>query len=286
MSEKRNLPPRAVFAGCRLLSSALLVLLLESCASPIPDRPAADFSLEQVERALDEGSLAAAMAGLPGLLEAFPDDPRVLALAVRTYARADRTGPLENATRRLLESDPANAYALEQLGLLRLEEGHLASAENYLTLAVAEEPSRWMAWNGLGVIADLDSRFTEAQASFRRALDIVPGHPKVLANLGWSLILADKPEQAEPLLRQALAIAPDSATTRSNLAFSIALQGRYEEAISLYERHYDRSVAANNVGYAAMLRDDKAAARRYLNMALELKPNYYRKAANNLAGLR
>jgi hypothetical protein len=65
----------------------------------------------------------------------------------------------------------------------------------------------------------------------------------------------------------------------------MALQGRYTEALVLYEKSYDRSVAANNVGYAAMVRQDQAAAKRFFALALELKPNYYRKAANNLASI-
>lgn len=76
--------------------------------------------------------------------------------------------------------------------------------------------------------------------------------------------------------------APDDLTTRSNLAFSIALQGRYDEAMKVYESLYEESVAANNVGYAALLRDDGETASRYFRTAIKLDPSFYRKAANNL----
>jgi Flp pilus assembly protein TadD len=175
--------------------------------------------------------------------------------------------------------------ALERFGLLWLPAAVLADAENYLTQAVALEPSCWMAWNVPGAIADLLSRFDEARENFERALAILPGRPKVLAGLGWSRLLTDDLEETERLLRSAVELAPDSATTQSNLAFCIALQGRYEEAIALYEVWDDRSVAANSVGYAARLRNDHSAARKYLSMVLELQPNYYRKAANDLAGI-
>jgi len=238
--------------------------------------------LARVEQALNEGDLATAGRELQSMRAAAPDDLSVLMLSARFYALTNRNGELEAVSERILAIDPDNGFALEQLGLIRLSSGELEAAGKYLTLAVAVEPLRWRAWNGLGVIADLDARFDAARSNFGRALDIVPGHPKLLANLGWSRLLADDLPEAERLLRESLQRDPDSETTQSNLAFCIALQGRYEQAIALYETRYSRAVAANNVGYAAVLRDDRPAAEKYLSMALELMPNYYRKAANNL----
>ena len=38
--------------------------------------------------------------------------------------------------------------------------------------------------------------------------------------------------------------------------------------MTLYEDRYDKPVAANNVGYAAIMRDDPSTAKKYLTMAL------------------
>ena len=263
----------------------ITAIFFAGCASSTLLEPRQTASLEQIEQSLDEGDLAAAMASLNSLPANQSQDLRTLTLAARMHTVTERDDALHDVIQQILAIDPANAYGLEQLGLLRLSEGELSAAENYLTLAVAMEPLRWMAWNGLGIVADANARFDEAQSSFRRALEIVPGHPKVLANLGWSRLLDEEYEEAESLLRESLEIAPDSLTTQSNLAFCVALQGRYEEAMTLYEDRYDKPVAANNVGYAAIMRDDLSSARKYLTMALELKPNYYRKAANNLADI-
>ncbi len=261
----------------------LLATCVTSCATAPQGEQSPGPTFVEVEQALNEGDLGYTVSGVQALRAIHPDDVRVLKLAARLYALTGRDEALQEATERILELDPSNAFALEQLGMIRLAGGQLAGAENYLTLAVAVDPLRWMAWNGLGVVADLRTNFDQARNHFERALEIVPGHPKVLANLGWSRLLAQDLIEAESLLRSALELAPESRTTQSNLAFCIALQGRYEEAMTLYQNWYDRPVAANNVGYAAMLRDDRPAARKYLSMALELQPNYYRKAANNLA---
>jgi Flp pilus assembly protein TadD len=276
-----------VKAGLLRSSGVLSVtaVLLAACASTPGTEQPQQVSLEQIEKSLDEGDLAAARVSLNSLQPSGYQDLRALALAARMNSVTDRDDALHDVIQQILVLDPSNAYGLEQMGLIRLSAGDLEGAENYLTLAVAMEPLRWMAWNGLGIVADANARFDQARANFDRALEIVPGHPKVLANLGWSRLLSEDYAAAESLLRESLEIAPESLTTQSNLAFCIALQGRYEEAMSLYEDRYEKPVAANNVGYAAMMRDDQVAAKKYLTMALELQPNYYRKAANNLAGI-
>ena len=117
---------------------------------------------------------------------------------------------------------------------------------------------------------------------FERGLAIVPEHPRLLANLGWSKVLAGELQAGEQLLRRSLETAPDSLVTRSNLAFAVALQGNYEDARKLYGEMYDPAVAANNIGYAALLRRDRHNAEDYLREAISLKPSFYEKASNNL----
>lgn len=281
MVENRKLIVTGLLRGLSLWF--LAATLLAGCTSSSHVEAPFVASLDQIEQSLDEGDLPFAMAGLNTVQADGLQNLRTLALAARMHSVTERDDALRGVVEQILTIDPTNAYGLEQMGLIRLSEGELGAAENYLTLAIANDPSRWMAWNGLGIVADADAQFDKAQTSFRRALKIVPGHPKVLANLGWSLLLDEEYEDAESLLREALEIAPDAITTQSNLAFCIALQGRYEEAMTVYQELYETPVAANNVGYAAMVRDDLSSARKYLNMALELQPNYYRKAANNLA---
>ncbi|MEZ5518073.1 MAG: tetratricopeptide repeat protein [Gammaproteobacteria bacterium] len=264
-------------------TAMMLAALFTGCVSTPGQNRSGASDFDSVEQSLNEGDLGSALAGVRSPRTTRPDDLQVLKLAARLYLRTGRSSDLREVTERILQLNPADTFALEQLGLIRLASGELEGAENALTVAVALDPSRWMAWNGLGVLADLQADFDTARQRFERSLQIVPGHPKVLANLGWSRLLADDLPEAERLLRSALSVAPESLTTQSNLAFCIALQGRYEEAMNLYESTYAKPVAANNVGYAASLREDQPGARKYLSMALELQPNYYKKAANNLA---
>lgn len=174
----------------------------------------------------------------------------------------------------------------ERAGLLALDQGKFATAEEYLSRAVANDAERWAAWNGLGIIADVEGNYLKAQEYFRKGLEIFPDHPKMTANLGWSKLLAGDLMEAEHFLRAAAKEDPANIATLSNLAFCLALQGDYQQAMQIYTNLYNKFVAANNVGYAAMVRGDNTGAKRHLSEALELNPSYYKTAANNLLGLQ
>jgi len=259
-----------------------LIAVFVGCASATTEITATPPDAAKVGRALDEGNYRGAILYLEQSgISALADLP-LLMLTARAYKAGSDDVKHYSAIQRILEIDPYNAFGLEQMGLISLSREDLETAEKFLTLAVSVEAERWMSWNGLGIIADADARHEQAREYFNKALEIMPGHPKVLANLGWSRLLDNDYEEAELLLQQSVEVAPESRTTLSNLALSIALQGRYEESMSLYEQLYDKAVAANNVGYAARMREDLEAADKYLAMAIELDPDYFKRAGNNL----
>lgn len=269
-------------ALCKPAYLLIPILFLFAACTTIPGEMSdPDVLRAQAELALDEGDLPTALVKLRRAYSEDGDNIETLRLMARFYATSNSTTEQRQVLQQLLTVDPSNAYGLEQLGLLELQAGQLNQADNYFKFALVIDSQRWMALNGLGVIADNQIRYAEAAAYFLKALAIVPGHPKLLANLGWSKLLAGDLPEAESRLQESLQAEPDSITTRSNLAFSIALQGRYQEALQLYETLYSEPVAANNVGYAALSRGDSAAARRYFDTAVKNSPSFYRKAVNN-----
>jgi Flp pilus assembly protein TadD len=270
----------------KLIGYLLLIGGLLSACATVSELPSAPADLRaEAEQALDEGDLATALSKLRQTYAFDPQNVETLRLLARLYDVSNSPADRQQVLQQIVTLDNANAFGFEQLGLLTLSSDNPTQAKTYLQIAHALEPERWMTLNGLGVIADAQELFEEAESFFNKALIIVPGHPQVIANLGWSKLLSGELEAAESLLKESLQIEPDSLTTRSNLAYSIALQGKYEEALALYESLYDKSVAANNVGYAALSRGDLRIARSYLGDAIDLNPSYYRKAVNNLSGV-
>ena len=188
-------------------------------------------------------------------------------------ARTAAAGPREDAA------------AAELAGHIALRLGHIARARQDFGTSTSLDPDRWQAWLGAGRAADLQGDFAAARAAFDRALELRPGNPAVLNDLGMSHLAQNKPGAAAELFQTALAGKPDYALARANLRIAQAMLGDYKTALADVPTA-DRPDALNNVGYAAMLRGDREAAARYLSEALSTSPVYHRKAAANLARLR
>lgn len=91
------------------------------------------------------------------------------------------------------------------------------------------------ARNNEGLLLQRSGRLQEAEAAFRRALELAPERPETLANLGILQAEQGKPEQAITTLRQAVGLAPDAVQARLNLARALSLAGRGSEAVAQYD---------------------------------------------------
>lgn len=113
-----------------------------------------------------------------------PDDARNLASLAQALDRAGRTEEAEQVYTEAeaggLEDAPAlynHALILERLNR------PAAEAEAMYRRAVAADPSFADAWNNLGVLLARQGRLEEAVEVWGRALEVAPGHPRVLDNL-------------------------------------------------------------------------------------------------------
>ena len=89
----------------------------------------------------------------------------------------------------------------------------------------------------------------EARALYRRALDMKPGEPSVLSNLGMSYVLGGDLKTAETYMRQAAQAPGADSRVRQNLALVVGLQGRFKEAEEIARRELSPEQAQANVAY-------------------------------------
>ena len=98
-------------------------------------------------------------------------------------------------------------------------------------LRSAETPDEWfhtaLDSEQIGATAD-------AEAAYRRAIELDPRHVAALINLGRLRHVARALEEAESLYRRALASEPDHPTARFNLGVVLEDRGATEEAIREY----------------------------------------------------
>jgi predicted TPR repeat methyltransferase len=84
-------------------------------------------------------------------------------------------------------------------------------------------------------------RLPEAERSFAAALELAPGRPSVLSNLGAVRLKLGRPGEALALLQQALAQEPGNAETLGHCGTALAELGRVSEALD----HFERALAAD-----------------------------------------
>ncbi len=200
------------------------------------------------------------------------------------------------ALRSALGIEPEHIGALTALGVLHLKHNRYPEARANLDKAVALDRKRFdtdaeqnydarspsRAYNGLGVLADLDGNTAEAQRLYQISLSIRPEAADTLNNLGYSYYLDSRWRDAEKQFRKALEISPEYEQAWRNLGLVYARQQRYLAALNALERVMDTAKAHNDIGYICMLDGRYALAKQYFEKALTLSPVFYPKAKENL----
>ena len=187
--------------------------------------------------------------------------------SVRVAKARHRAGDLAGAEAgyaAALREDPADADALQFLGVLRLQQGRRDEAIALLERALAHAPENLACLNNLGNALQAAGRHAEAVARYRAALAIAPDHAEILANLGAALAAAGDYESA--LAACDAVIARGLRTPRVLVKRAVALCGldrleaslaAFDEAIAAdpasTEAHRNRGVALH-----AMARDEEA----------------------------
>ena len=161
--------------------------------------------------------------------------------------RADalfRLGEVENARallEALVEVRPAIPEVHTALGdLLRRESLFDAASAAYDdAIALLGEPQRrhWSLYYTRAITHEREGRWEEAQADFRKALELNPDQPSVLNYLGYSLVeRRENLDEALDMIERAVAAEPESGYITDSLGWALYRLGRYEEAVEPMER--------------------------------------------------
>lgn len=158
-------------------------------------------------------------------------------------------------------------------GRALLEHGYVQEAISNLSIAATQiGPGLVEANNLLGIAYDRVGWHKQAVEAYNRALTVAPKDPFVLANLGYSLYLANDYPAALKRLKQASKLAPGQPVIYNNLGVVTAQVGKYDEAFKYFviaSNDYDA-----HLKLASILEDhnrDRDAVKHY-EAALALQP--------------
>ena len=239
-------------------------------------------ALTDASQAMEAGRLSQARAMIAAEIAKGAKGARVeRMLADLAYASKNHA---EAAARydALIAAGHADAALFERAAISTLKTGALAKAAILSHHATVARDASWRAWNTRGVIADMQNDFAKADDAYGHALNLAPGNPDALNNLGWSYMLRGRWADAIATLETVAAGKTASAKLRNNLELA-----RAAVANDLPRRHPGESDSAfaarlNDAGVAAQVRGDTKRAIAAFAQAIAARTSWYERAANNL----
>lgn len=141
----------------------------------------------------------------------------------------------------LTETHPDLALVHISLGdFLRRERDFDAASRAYdraIELLGEPQPQHWVVWYTRAITHEREDRWEQAEADFRKALELNPNEPHVLNYLGYSLVeRRENLDEALDMIRRAVAGEPDNGYIVDSLGWVYYRLGRYEEALVHMER--------------------------------------------------
>ncbi len=124
--------------------------------------------------------------------------------------------------------------------LQRQQEDYTNAVTSYdKAIALTEQTSggNWFLHYARGISHERLKQWDQAEADFRRALELNPDQPQVLNYLGYSLVeRREKLDEALEMIERAVAARPDSGYIVDSLGWVLFRLGRYHEAVEHMER--------------------------------------------------
>jgi len=262
------------------------LLAVAAVSAPAATRPANPSGLiagaEHAIRAnrLDQASLMIARA--VGVGAAGVELDRVM--ADLDYA----SGRYQQAFARyqsLLKTSAFDESLLEQAGIAALKLGDVTNASLLLSRATSARGASWRAWNALGVVADLRSDWSTAEACYDEAARLAPSEVEPVNNRGWSHLLRGNWREALRFFEAAAALDPKSVRVSNNLELARSAQAAELPSRRTGESDFSWAARLNDAGVAAAILGDKGRATAAFSQALDVSGTWYVRAANNLEAL-
>jgi Tfp pilus assembly protein PilF/peroxiredoxin len=190
----------------------------------------------------------------PGVSDTYAFSRSYLSFGSAFYDR-EYLAVAEDFLKLAVRDDPDGAEAYYGLGSVYLQQQRNDEArQNFAKAAAAQQRypgTLTRAWNNLGLLAGREGRTSEAIEYFERALQADPDYEVALVNLGNAYRQGKQPQQAQEAFERALALNPDDP-----------------------EANY-------GLGMISAQRNDSARAEEFLTKALAARP-VYPEALNNL----
>lgn len=207
----------------------------EDAATRYPDEQ--DFRLLKAQALGHLNRVDDALRLLDGMLDGSNDDMQVLSTRAAVLTDAERYREAEATLRDALKREPKSNQLLVQLSMVQDKLGKSADAESALRLILQQDPDNPTALNNLGYyLAERGERLEEALQLTQRAVNIAPTNGSFLDSLGWVYYQMGRVDEAQRFLEQALLNQPNDGAIHEHVGDLYKKQGRLDQARRSWQR--------------------------------------------------
>jgi tetratricopeptide (TPR) repeat protein len=198
-----------------------------------------DLKLMLASELADQGKADEGLALAKGLLDNSDNDRTVWLALGQMDIRLRRWKDADDAFAKassLTTKKEDRTYLLFLKGELAERQKHYEPAEQFFRQALNLDPSSAMTLNYLGfMLADKDTRLTEALKLIRKAVELEPMNGAYLDSLGWAYFKLGEYELSEENLRQAVERDQTDPTVHDHLGDLYEKTGRIRLAAAQWE---------------------------------------------------
>ena len=249
---------------------------------PPPPEPVVQ-PLSEAAHALEAGRVEQARLMIANSVKAGVRGPELdRLLADLAFASGDYKGAMPRY-QQLLVSNPNDGVLYEHAGIAAMKSGDSEQASRLLEKATSFQTATWRAWNARGALADFRRDWAVADDSYGRAAALAPNKAEVFNNMGWSLLIRGRWADAVDALERAAALNPKSQRIADNLELARAAVSEDLPQKRAGESDTEWAARLNDAGVIAKVQGNNKKAMAAFAQAVEIRSQYYERAANNLA---
>src|SRR6266446_3305725 len=197
---------------------------IQKVANPLNDL------LDEAQRDIDNKNFEAAIAPLQKVIADQPEFAYAHFQLAYVYTALKRTDEARAEYARTAAIDPKMPEAYLNLGMLLLDKQEDAAAVGPLRKAVELLPAQSRPRYLLAVALDRSGNHAGAAESFEALIHLDPNDITALDYLGWAALREGKSEEAEARFRRALEVQPKGPEALKGLAHSLDAQKKPEAA--------------------------------------------------------
>ena len=191
---------------------------------------------------------------------------------------AQRFSEAEAIWRQVIQRNPQEAVAYNNLGLVLYAQNQLDAAVTAYRTAIQLNPQDATAYNNLGLVLYAQKKLDAAVTAYRTAIQLNPQDATAYYNLGIALKAQNQLDAAVTAYRIAIQLNPQDATAYNNLGNALAAQNQLDAAVTAYrtaiQLNPQDATAYNNLGIALKAQKKLDAAVTAYRTAIQLNPQY------------